>query len=370
MRSFNSILIAAMALITGSCQSSTKEASAKATAIKAKSALNLPDSLSSRRISFVMNLREAVADVALPDFAKKRTEGALVYFNGNRSEVFFPTNKVKGKLVDYEAFSDDYVLAARTDTIPFHFEVMLSFDPSDADQFYYDHPVEQFLSVEEVGNFIPSVQSTEMWATMVIHEMFHHYQYNTPEYLEYAKTEMGGLSFDVRDLLQLCREDEQFLPRIQEENEVLMDAITAETKEVRDSLIAIYLQKRSDRLEAYSKDFPHLEKVENYYVLQEGSARYMEYETMKILNDHALQSDAPGISDDANFKSYEEFRELDLKGETFGFLTYAGDTDYHYTIGFNTMRLLDLLHIDYRDRMLSHPEKGLHAYLEDYMGSL
>ncbi len=209
-----------------------------------------------------------------------------------------------------------------------------------------------------------------MWATMVVHEMFHHYQYNNENYREYAQSEIGILPFSIRDLISMCMEDEEFLPMIQNENEYLMQAIAAEEESSRDSLIMEYLSARKIRIDKYSVQHTDLEKVENYYVLQEGSARYIEYHTMFVLSDLANSSDSVGVLDDPMFKSYSEFKEIDLDDPAFSYLTYAAASDYHYTIGFNTMRLLDVLGVNYKPDLLNDPAKGLNEYLADYIDSL
>ena len=65
-----------------------------------------------------------------------------------------------------------------------------------------------------------------------------------------------------------------------------------------------------------------------------------------------------------------EFKDIDLNDPAFSYLTYAASADYHYTIDFNTMRLLDELEIEYKSTLLNNPEKGLHQYLEDYINTL
>ena len=81
-------------------------------------------------------------------------------------------------------------------------------------------------------------------------------------------------------------------------------------------------------------------------------------------------SDAPTILNDPKFNSFSEFKEIDLENSAFNYLVYAGPTDYHYTIGFNLMRLLDELKIEYKTNLLNNPEKGLYQYLEDYLDNL
>ncbi len=109
-------------------------------------AINLPDSLSARRIEFVLELRELVAEQQWPVFADKLAEGVLVYYNDDRSEIFFPDEKVKQKLTDVVYHNEFYALAPRIDTFPYHLENMISFDIADIGKIYFEHPVEQYFA--------------------------------------------------------------------------------------------------------------------------------------------------------------------------------------------------------------------------------
>ena len=157
---------------------------------------------------------------------------------------------------------------------------------------------------------------------------------------------------------------------IQLENDYLLKAISEEDTDNRNLLVNSYLQARSLRIERYREEHPYLEKVENYYSIQEGSARYMEYKSMKVLNVLANQANPPKIAADSLFHFYREFKEFDLNKEAFSYLTYAGPSDYHYALGFNQMRLLDVLDVHYKQTLLSKPEKALYLYLLEYMDAL
>lgn len=364
------LFIIGASVLIAACNNQNKEKLQSSESVLEVNQFDFPDSLSARRISFVLNLKQDVAKNAWPDFGKRSTEGTLIYFNADKSEIFFADSLVIETLDSYKKHSDDYLLASRTDTIPFHMENMLSFDNSDSSKLYFNNPVEQYCSVEEIAQYIPSVQSSEMWSTMVIHEMFHHYQLNNENYKEYAKSEISILPFDTRDLSRLGREDDNFLSIIQNENDLLMKAISENNGTSRDSLISTYLEQRESRIEKYGKEYPDLEKVEDFYVIQEGSARYIEYKSMFILSSYANGSDSVAILNDPMFKSYAEYKEVDLTNEAFSYLTYAAPSDYHYTIGFNIMRILDELGIDYKPYLLNQPQKGLHKYLEDYINTL
>lgn len=364
------LLIAGVCILTTACQYQKNDSQTSIESNKSENHFDLPDSLSTRRISFVLNLKKSVAESTWSDFGVKNNEGTLIYFDLERSEIFFPDSHVINKLQNSKKHSDNYWLTGRTDSIPYHMEVMISFNKEDSLEFFFENPVEQYSSVEEIGKYIPSVESTEMWATMVIHEMFHHFQYNNENFVKYAESVIGILPFDSRNLVALCQEDAQFLTQIQSENKILMKAISEGNKDNRDSLIASYLDQRAMRVTKYGSEHPHLEQVENYYIIQEGSARYIEYHSMFVLKSYFNNSDAPMILNDPKFNSFSEFEEIDLENSAFSYLVYAGPTDYHYTIGFNIMRLLDELEIEYKKYLLNNPEKGLHQYLEDYINTL
>ena len=364
------LLLAGVCILTTACQNRKNNSQTGIESDTSENQFDLPDSLSTRRISFVLNLKKDVAENSWSDFGTKNNEGTLIYFDSIWSEIFFPDSSVIEKLNNGKKYSDNYWLSERTDSIPYHMEVMISFNEEDSSEFFFKNPVEQYSSVEEIGKYIPSVETTEMWATMVIHEMFHHYQYNNENYRKYAASIIANLPFDSRNLVALCQEDEQFLSLIQSENKILMNALSEGNKDNRDALITSYLDQRKKRITKYGADYPNLEQVENYYTIQEGSARYIEYHSMFVLKNYINISEAPTILNDPKFKSFSEFEEIDLESSAFNYLVYAGPTDYHYTIGFNIMRLLDELKIEYKKELLNNPEKGLHQYLEEYINTL
>ena len=199
------LLIAGFCILTTACQNQKNDSQTSIESKKSENQFDLPDSLSTRRISFVLNLKKSVAESTWSDFGTKNNEGTLIYFDTDRSEIFFPETHFIKRLHNYKKHSDNYWLTERMDSFPHHMEVMISFNEEDSSEFFFKNPVEQYSSVEEIGNYIPSVESSEMWATMVVHEMFHHFQYNNAKYVKYAETVIGVLPFDSRNLVALAR---------------------------------------------------------------------------------------------------------------------------------------------------------------------
>lgn len=107
-----SLLSAVLLLFLSACQNPES--------VDVKPDMDLPDSLSSRRISFVLDLKASVAEKTWADFGTRTNEGTLIYFESDRSEIFFPDSNVLEKLSGFKKHSDDYVLSGRTDSIPYH----------------------------------------------------------------------------------------------------------------------------------------------------------------------------------------------------------------------------------------------------------
>ena len=352
-------------LLCTSCQELFKKETQATQTIR----LQLPDSLSARRIQFVLDMRQDVARNAWSGFGEKVVEGPFIYFNYEHSEVFFPNDQVLNSLKEKTSFSSDYVLSERTDSIPYHFELMISFDQADSTKLYFENPVQQFLSVEETELYLSSVSSTELWSVMVLHEMFHHFQYNNPTFLEYTKSHMGKLPFDVRHMRQICVEDKTFLKKVQRENELLLEAIEEQDVQNTISLIKSYLKAREQRIQDYQERYPLLDEVESFYVIQEGSARYAEFKGMQVLHDWALTEDSPRSERDPKFQDLKGFKNFNLTDSDFNYMTYAGPDTYHYALGFNTLRLLEKLGVPFQKTLLNTPEKGMHEYLDEYLAN-
>ena len=314
-------------------------------------------------------MRREVAKNHWTSFGEKVVEGPFIYFNYEQSEVFFPNTQVINGLEEKTPFSKDYVLSQRTDSIPFHFELMISFNEKDSTKLYFDNPVQQFLSVEETGLYIPSVTTTEMWSVMVLHEMFHHFQYNNSQFKEYTKSHIGKLPFDVRHMRGLCDTDSAFLSAVQNENDLLLKALEETNDQNRLLIIENYLITRAKRIATYQEDYPLLDEVESFYVIQEGSARYAEFKGMQVLHQWATVEDSPKIERDPKFKDLIEFKDFGIDHSDFNYLTYAGADTYHYAIGFNTIRLLEKLGVPFHESLFNSPEKGLHLYLEEYLAN-
>lgn len=358
MRIHYKYLLVAAILLVSSCANLGQEEKAKAGYI-------LPDSLSTKRMQFVLKLKSATALKSWKTFAEKEVEGPFIYYNQDVSEVFFPNDLLHDRLSGLNCVSNDYCVSKRVDTIPYHFNLMLSLDSADMDKYYYRNGVMQFIRVEEVEQFIPTVKTTELWSTMVIHELFHQFEFNHKEMLDYADS-LSRLPYDIRNLVGLMYESEDFRERVKAENNLLRDAISDPSDRGKRRILKEYLQRREARLMAYAEVIPGIEAIEDFYKMHEGCARYLEYRSMLELHNAPVKDEySPLLQTDPKFMKFEEFRDFSLENENFRWLEIVGKQDYHYGLGFNLVRCLDALGVDFKDDLFEHPERSLDAILEE-----
>ena len=105
------------------------------------------------------------------------------------------------------------------------------------------------------------------------------------------------------------------------------------------------------------------------YFNGEGSARYMEYKGMKVMEQWSKSEHKPSIQKYSLFHSHKDFQKIVLEQPDFEYLIYAGPNTYHNAIGFNILRILEQFGVPFQEKILTQPERGLHLYLEDYIQS-
>lgn len=152
-----------------------------------------------------------------------------------------------------------------------------------------------------------------MWSTVIIREMFHHYLFNAPAYRAYAN-KIRSLGYDSRDLKKLAQRNPDILRMMNRENGLLMNAI--ENADSRDRLVRDDLSEREERIGRSSAPSPHFEKVENYYIKQEGSIRYAEYPSNLAMNRFLKGGFDIRVKKDPLFSDFEDFRNFSLENRT------------------------------------------------------
>ena len=324
--------------------------------------ISLEKNIVSKRIDFILHLKKQVGDNSWKEFGKKINEGPLFYYQKDTTYLFFIDKVVKENLLITNHQKEYYKLKKRYDATPFHMETQIEFEGDSKNPILLNHPIEFCSSPEETQKFIPSVTSTEIWATMVIHEMFHHFQFNNSSFKNYMKS-ITTLGFDNRNLKKLLDSDKTFKRDIIIENDLLLKVLVTKNKDSINSFLHLFLKKRIERRYKYNKVHPNFTKVEDAFEKMEGSARYIEYQSMVIMRKLAT-TNSYAIKDDTLFNNYTDFKKFDISNKDFKYLQTVS-YDYYYTLGFNLLRVLDKLNINHQKMLFTIPEKSLTSFISE-----
>lgn len=309
------------------------------------------------RIEFVYNLKDTVDITAWKTFGDKKYDLPLVYFTDSSSYIANPTNKFlqtfKSDLIFQNRKIKVYKTRERIDNIPFHMETGMTLgDPTN--EFNYHSPFMMCSGYEETTKKIPKVGSTEEWTTMIMHEYFHGYQYKHKSYIAYYENEIVQIQPD--SLTAVYENNSWFKKSIDEENKLLLAAIDATDSLKTANLVKEFFELRALRRQAVLEQLKwDISKYEKCYETMEGTARYIEYSLYKLYSTRL--PDSKLLKSDPAFKSFEKFRQYDLKKDEWLYKTEK--TTYFYAVGFNMARLLDKLKIEYKSKLFKQGKISL-----------
>jgi len=316
------------------------------------------------RIEFVYNLKQTVDENYWKTFNDKEYDLPLIYFTDTSSYVANPTDKFlnafKSDLVFQGRQLKIYKTKNRVDSLPFHMETAMTLgDPTD--DYDYHSPFMMCSGYEETFKTIPKVLSTKEWATMVIHEYFHGFQFKHQAFLGYYEKEIAYIPED--SLTSMYKNNLWFKKSIDQENQFLLQAIAEKDSIKTIQLIDSFFNWRLQRRKFVSEKLKlNIEQYEKCYETTEGTARYVEY---SLYNNFSIRRpDDKLLKSDTSFKSFDKFRQYDITQDKWLYQTEK--TKYFYAIGFNMARLLDKLKVEYKSRLFNEGQLSMEDILENY----
>ena len=318
-----------------------------------------------RHLSYLIAIKNEVAEKHWPDFAENDFYLPVVYGTKENTFVVNPNNHIR-KLTNHQevaAFNSVSVIKLSEkyiDTTNFRFSTSFT---SDATALNYNDNVLFCQSFELTKKFLQGdLKDIEDWAIMVIHELFHGYQRSFPESWEYFKTiDMPGgpdqfLGSYHKDL-------EWYRESVRKENE-LLKAIWIEDADLNENLAA-YDSLRNLRIDKIKKEYgDDIRDAEDYEITIEGQARYFESLVKRYLSQHKTTSEALNKADQEfitdMFKEYEVSKD---KG-----LSNIFNNRYYYPIGYNISMILEKYKVNYK-ASIYRKEHNIHSYLEELKSS-
>ena len=272
------------------------------------------------RMQYVYALKMVINDSIWSGFADKQYDVPLLYYGDTCCYVVNPTEKFLAMYQSVLIHSDNNIQIYQTEKVddkPFHMHVTFTDEESNID---YRTPFMRCSSLEQTSETIPDVTSVNEWATMVMHEYFHGFQFKNDGYLETYETITNTVLPDTLIALAACHG--WYKESITQENDFLLKAIDANDIEASRAYIQSFFKSRNKRRERVKKKLGiDIVALEQLYETMEGSARYIEY---------------------CLYRHFGNFNFSDAKW------LYTVGRKYYYATGFNLLRLSDKLEIDYK----------------------
>ena len=272
------------------------------------------------RLQYVYALKVVINDSVWSGFADKQYDVPLLYYGDTCCYVVNPTEKFLDMYPSVLIHSDNNIQIYQTEKVddkPFHMHVTFTDEESNID---YRTPIMRCSSLEQTSKTIPDVTSVNEWATMVMHEYFHGFQFKNDGYLDIYDTITNAVLPDT--LIELAASHDWYRESITQENDFLLKAIDANDIEASRAYIQSFFKLRNERRERVKKELGiDIVALEQLYETMEGSARYIEY---------------------CLYRHFGNFNLSDAKW------LYTVGRKYYYATGFNLLRLSDKLEIDYK----------------------
>ena len=154
---------------------------------------------------------------------------------------------------------------------------------------------------------------------MVMHEYFHGFQFKQAGFLDAYERVFAACPQDTLSII--CAQQEWYKESILQENDLLLKAIDAPgVNEAKAHIRAFFALRDSRRSKLKEEQNIDIVAAEQLMEITEGSARYIEYRLYQYFGDFNL-ADAKWL--------------------------YTIGKNYYYATGFNLLRLLDKLGIEY-----------------------
>lgn len=284
----------------------------------------------------------------------------LIYYTETESYITNPSKDFikyyKPILVFQSKKIKIYKTVKRFDDITFHMETSFGIDES-TDKIIRPTPIMHCSSFEVTSKKIPESTSTEYWVTMIIHEYFHGFQFKHKTYVDAILGKVGNVSED--SLSKIFKNNSWFGENIKKENDFLLKAIQSKNQLETDSCINSFFSARKQRrLDTKLKLNFEIDDIEKIYETMEGTARYIEY---NLQMEYATRKpDEKLLRIDTAYHSYKIFKNYKIENDPW---LYTPGKRYFYATGFNMVRLLDKLKIDYKSRLFKEGSLSLEQIL-------
>jgi hypothetical protein len=309
------------------------------------------------RISYIMHLKATLGQQYWPGFNTVAGDVPLVYLTDSASYVANPTPRFlamfRPTLIYHSRHLSIYKTPERINQTPFHMSTGM--DLLDTAAFNYQAPFMFCSSPEATKKVIPDLRSTEEWASMLLHEYFHGFQFRHPPLLDYYLENIQPVTAD--SLNRIYRGNDWFKKLTDEENELLLQGINSpDSITARQHLLRFRNKRREKHALCAEKLHCDIRKYEGFYEKLEGAARYVEFQLLN--NYRALPPNSDLQKTDTFYTANKQFKDFQLEKNKWLYET-SRSANYVYATGFNMTRLLDKLKQPYKEQLFTQPARQL-----------
>ncbi|MBS1500549.1 MAG: hypothetical protein JST32_00705 [Bacteroidetes bacterium] len=308
-------------------------------------AQNSSDKLAIRRIRYFYYLKDKLADKSWPGFGQQRYDVDLAYYSSGQTYVVDADGLIGKRTKLTVVYNDGKLKIGKTprlDTISFHMST--AYEDKDSSILWYRNPMMLCSDYESTRKHVPDVPDIRTWATMVMHEYFHGFQFRHPAFIHFAN---DSVSVSNSRLQSYYDNYPWFRESVEKENKLLLECLDEKDASQIKRLLKQYLMLRGRRLAQFKKiEKFDLGSQEDFLEKTEGSSRYMEYQLYLLFK--KLPPDKELQRADTAYKP-ALFRDFKLTDKPW--MYESNSIRYFYSVGLNIFRLLDKLRVSYKQKL-------------------
>ena len=326
---------------------------------------SLMDKSHFRHLRYLLNVKNETAQKYWPDFGTSDFHQPIVYYSKENAYVINPTKHILNNF-DYQEVGN--INKVRVIQLPdiFNETTSLTFHTgvtNDSTQLNYMQPILYFQSYELTKKFLQDdLKDLEDWSIMVIHELFHGYQWSKPEMFELART--TSMPGGPDEFLGSYHKDLDWYKESVEKENDLLKAIWIDGANLIQNLKQ-FDSLRDLRIERIKKEYDvDIRAAEDYEITIEGNARYSESLMKRYLAEN--RPDASFLTDEDKRSIINMFDGYDVSKDKALFDIY--NSRYYYQIGYNISMILEKYELDFISR-INTDEVNLLELLEELKSS-
>lgn len=314
------------------------------------------ESIIFNRIESLLQAKKEVMDNAWPLASDTVFNIPLIYFTDTTSYVANPPQRFIQQFKPEIKFQSTnlkiYKTTSRIDDLPFHMETWIS----DVETAYnYNFPFGEVSGLEETRKIIPDLP-LEAWSGMILHEVFHGYQFRYPAFWKHAY-DTKIIYKAINDSLQSYYDKHPWYKKaVDEENKLILEAIEQKDKKQRriliDKMFVVRGERRKQVLDKFNRSIDFYEKS---FETMEGTARYIEAAVIRNFSTMQLSERLKKSDTNSMINGPSSDPEWAYKTNV--------SQRYTYAIGYNMARLLDALKVSYKTELFKTPDLTLEDLL-------